>query len=416
MKSKFFPVKTKTACQLKWNWSTLYLYKGTTASCHRTGSSEISVENFNQFHNTGKKQSERTKMLQGLWPENSCGYCQSIEDVGGYSDRMLHLSIPNVSPPELETDPSAVVVTPTLLEVYFDNTCNMSCLYCHPSLSSKINQEHKKFGEWRYKNIELASFSPHPDHSALLEKFWIWMHNNSHKLKRLQILGGEPFYQDEYYKLLDYFEYNPHPNLEFNLVTNLMVEHNRFGAMIDRWRSLLSRKHLKRIDVTCSIDCWGIEQEYVRYGLHLDQWQKNFEKLLEQKWLTVNINQTISVLTIKTMPDLLKRLIQWRHRRPIGHYFSEISPGPEYLMPQILGGGIFDQDFENILALMPSQTDQDCRARSYMQGISTHIASSVANHNAIDNLRHFLDEKDRRRGTSWKKTFPWLIKEIDHVV
>ena len=416
MKSKFFPIETKTACQLKWNWSTLYLYGGTTASCHRTGRSDISVENFDQFHNTEKKQSERTQMLQGLWPDDSCGYCKNIEDVGGHSDRMLHLSIPDMSPPELEIDPSAVVVTPTILEVFFNNTCNMSCLYCHPSLSSKINQEHKKFGEWRYKNIALSSVSPHPDHNVLLEKFWAWMNNNSHTLKRFQVLGGEPFYQDEYYKLLDYFESNPHPNLEFNLVTNLMVTNDRFIAMIDRWKSLLSRRHLKRIDVTCSIDCWGAEQEYVRHGLHLDQWQRNFEQLISQKWLSVNINQTISVLTIKTMPDLLHRLTQWRQQRAIGHYFSEVSPGPKYLMPQILGGGIFDQDFENILALMPSQTNQDRWARSYMQGIAAHITSSLPNHDEISNLRHFLDEKDRRRGTSWKQTFPWLVEEINHVV
>ena len=34
------------------------------------------------------------------------------------------------TPEELLTDPTATEVVPTILEVYFNNTCNMACLYC----------------------------------------------------------------------------------------------------------------------------------------------------------------------------------------------------------------------------------------------------------------------------------------------
>ena len=30
-----FPIKTKTACQYKWTWSTVFLSTGTSSSCHR---------------------------------------------------------------------------------------------------------------------------------------------------------------------------------------------------------------------------------------------------------------------------------------------------------------------------------------------------------------------------------------------
>lgn len=413
--SKFFPIRTATACQLKWNWSTLYLHGGRTASCHRTGWSDISPDNFDQFHNTEKKQAERHKMLQGLWPDESCQYCRDIEDAGGYSDRLLHLDIPDMSPPELDRDITAVKVSPTILEVFFDNTCNMACLYCIPSLSSQINQENIKFGDWMYKDIELKSCPRDSDYDKLIIKFWQWMGKNSLYLKRFNVLGGEPFYQKEYYKLLDYFTTNPHPDLELGIVTNLMVGTDKIDAMIDRWKSLLSNKHLRRIDVTCSIDCWGPEQTYVRHGLDLGTWEKNFQRLLEQKWLKININQTISVLTIKTMPDLLRKLQTWRQKHKIGHFFSETSPQPSYLMPDILGPA-FDRDFETIIDLMPKEHEQDKKAIEYMSGISGRIAKSDPNHEEIDKLIHFLDEKDRRRNTNWRKTFPWLAEEIDHVV
>ena len=36
LRNRVFPIHTKTACQLKWNWSTVYLTTENTASCHRT--------------------------------------------------------------------------------------------------------------------------------------------------------------------------------------------------------------------------------------------------------------------------------------------------------------------------------------------------------------------------------------------
>jgi len=98
--AKYFPIKTATACQLKWNWSTLVLYTGETGSCHRSGVGKITPDTFDTFHNTEKKQIERRQMLNGQWPnDTSCYYCRDIETSGGASDRTRHLVIPNQSPP-----------------------------------------------------------------------------------------------------------------------------------------------------------------------------------------------------------------------------------------------------------------------------------------------------------------------------
>ena len=416
MKQRYFPIKTATACQLKWNWSTLYLHEGTTASCHRTGWGKITPDNFNEFHNTEKKQHERNLMLQGQWPIDSCQYCREIEESGGFSDRLLHLQIPGMSPPELDQDPKSVVVSPTILEVFFNNTCNLSCLYCIPNLSSKIHQENLKFGDFQSQGVSLLSAVKDDNYTVLIDKFWQWMHNHSHNLKRFNVLGGEPFYQEEFYLLIEYFEKHPHPELELGIVTNLMISEDKLKSLISKFKSLLSSRCIKRIDITCSIDCWGVEQEYVRFGLDLESWEKNFNLLLENTWLKLNINQTISVLTIKTMSVLLQKLNSWKHARPVGHFFSAVSPQPSYLMPQILGPDIFDQDFKNILKEMPTETDQDQTAIKYMRGIRDRTLSATPDENEKQNLKIFLDEKDRRRKTSWREIFPWLIKELDHVV
>ena len=411
MSNKYFPIQTKTACKLKWAWSTMYLHQAQTASCHRTAWGTVSADTFDSFHNTPLKIADREAMLQGRWPETSCAYCRDIEQSGGVSDRILHLEIPNAIPPELESNPVATTVTPTILEVYFNNVCNLACLYCIPDLSSKINQENIKHGDFSSNGVELYSLKINSEYDAILEKFWQWMQVNSLKLERFHVLGGEPFYQSEFDRCLEYFEQKPHPNLEFNIVTNLMLDKQKLTNYIEKFKKLLGSRHLKRIDITCSIDCTGPEQEYLRWGLDLDKWLDNFALVTSQRYFTVNINQTISVLSIKTMPELITWLNQWRQQRPIGHFFSVVTPQPSYLNPTILGPGVFDQDFEKVLDLMPLGTSRD-----YMQGIALSIQNSQQNPKEMLKLKTFLDEKDRRRGTNWYDLFPWLAKEIAHVV
>ena len=63
MPNKFFPIKTDTACQLKWNWSTIRFYNGLTSSCHRAGFDQIDLSNFDQFHNSPTKNHVNFKAL-----------------------------------------------------------------------------------------------------------------------------------------------------------------------------------------------------------------------------------------------------------------------------------------------------------------------------------------------------------------
>jgi len=416
MSDKFFPIKTDTACQLKWNWSTIRLDTGITRSCHRVNSDILTVDTFDQFHNTPKKIADRKLMLNSMWPDG-CEYCKNIEDSGGYSDRMLHLTIPNQSPPELEHDLTATVVTPRIVEIYFDNMCNMSCIYCSDGFSSKIQQENIHYGRFEKQGIVIDNRAIKVrDADAISDKFWQWMTRNVQEIRCLHILGGEPFLQEQFEICLEFFESTPCPQLELTVVSNLMIQDEKFQSLIKRLRYLVQRRHLGRFDLTASIDCFGAEQEYVRYGLDLEQWKRNFEYVCGQKWIKVKINQTLSALTTKTVPDLLKYVNNLRADRKIGHYFSTTSFTYDCLHPKIFGTGFFDNDFENILQSMPSELEEQITARKYMQGIQKEINLHARDQEKINQLGIFLDEIDRRRNLDWKQTFPWLVKELTNVV
>jgi hypothetical protein len=407
IEKKYFPIKTATACQLKWSWSSLNLARGETASCHRTSISELTAENFLNFHNTPLKLDDRQSMLNGVWPKDSCAYCRVIEENNGFSDRHRQLSIEDIYPDELDNDPTAINISPVLVEVYFNNICNLGCLYCDVSgaVSSTIANENKQYGDFKKDKVELITFN---SRSKELESyFWQWFPEGFPKIKRLNILGGEPLYQKELDKLLDMIEQYPNPHCELNISTNIMASKKRIEDFLSRTKQLLIARKIKRLDITCSIDCWGVEQEYVRWGIDLKKWEENFNLLIENKWVYLNINQTISALTVKTMPELLVKLSEWRKNRKIGHWFGGVAPGPSYLKSGIFDKSEFADDVDNILSLMPTESEQDKAAYEYMKGI---LNNTQYDSNEIKNLIIFLNEKDRRRNTNWRELFPWLIK------
>lgn len=413
MVQRYFPIKTETACQLKWTWSSLYLYEGTTNSCHRVAKSALTTDTFDTFHNTPKKLADRRIMLDGEWPAGGCEYCKKIEDAGGTSDRMLHLAIPDLTPPELEDNTIAVDVTPRIVEVYFDNTCNLSCVYCHDGFSSRIQQENTRHGRFEHKGLIIDNtHRRHSNFDQITQQFWSWLDANYATVRRFHLLGGEPFYQRQFDTCLDFLYNHTNKDLEFNIVSNLMVDPKRLRDYVERIKSLVTDRRIKRFEITASIDCWGDQQEYVRYGLDLQQWKQNFEYLVDQRWITLNINQVVSVLTVPTMPDLIAYINTQRNNREIGHQLITANE-PTYMNPDILNPDFFETYFEQVLEAMPADTWQQQEARKYMQGVRQQIAASDANPLEINKLRIYLDELDRRRNTSWRKTFPWLTGVLD---
>jgi hypothetical protein len=195
-----------------------------------------------------------------------------------------------------------------------------------------------------------------------------------------------------------------------------MIAPNKFKEKIYQIKQLVQEQKIARFDLTASIDCWGPEVEYIRSGLDLEQWKENFEFLVNEEWVTLNVNQTMSGLSIKSTPGLIKYINEHRNKRPIGHYFMTINNRSQ-LNPDIFGGEFFNKDFESILESMPDITWQQKEARKYMKGIHLQISKAQRNDQEIHKLIVYLNELDRRRNTTWQKVFPWLsVEEVENVV
>lgn len=415
MTTQGFPLANKgVACQLKWTWNTLRLSEATSACCHRVNPVEVTVENFQNIHNHPVWVKHRKMQLQGIFPQEGCDYCEKIEKAGGISERLMRSTQSNIYPPELDLDPNATTVSPRVLEVFLNNVCNLACVYCDESNSSRIQSENTKFGHLPVdnENKHIIPIVPQTkNYQDLLESFYVFLNDNYRDLRQLNVLGGEPFYQSEFFDLVDFICSKKNPDLCVSIVSNLMVKKTVIEKFISKIKPALAARRLKRVDITASIDCFGKEQEYIRYGISLKQWKENFEFLQQYPWLYLSINNTICSLSIEKMPDLLNYINKRRQIGKINHAFQLVTD-KKHLHPDIFGAGYFNAHFQKILDLMPEDDEWNTKSKQYMAGISTYLDQCEEDLQQQHYLHLYLDEIDRRRNLDWKHVFPWLANHF----
>ena len=423
-----FPIKKGLPCQLKWTHSTVYLTEGASASCHRVNFDPLEYRANGElnFHNIPAKLEARQKMLRGEWPGRGCEHCQHIEEAGGTSDRMIHLNLEGTTaPPELDNDLSAVDVTPRQLEVYWGNTCNLKCQYCAAHFSSTIDAEEKKFGLFQKDGVKIGdNFKLNTLIEQHTEDLFGWFEGNIQNLHKLMILGGEPFLQKETFRMIEFLEQRTLPNLTLVFFSNLTVEHERFKTWMMRLQKLVDEKRLDKINVIGSLDCWGPQAEYIRNGLKLELFQKNFEWMVYNTGFTNNINSAFSLMSAQTMPDLVEHINKWSRTKPI--YWSMMKCAQRdfgtrpYMYPGIFGNRVLGLGLQRAVDMfdpMASGYKDSVKEqyKEYMNGICGEMSAVEPNVVRQKQYKIYIEELDRRRGTDYKKLFPSIAEWLETI-
>jgi hypothetical protein len=142
--------------------------------------------------------------------------------------------------------------------------------------------------------------------------------------------------------------------------------------------------------------------------LDLAQWEENFDILTSEfPEINVQVHGTMTSLTIKTIPDLVRKInsvnaVRSKESRPVSLGYNMVF-NPSSMSPDIFPIGFFDKDFDAIDAVIINQLDKDI-----MRGYQQSINAGPFNPSLIKRLKYDLDALDARRGTNWKPLFPWL--------
>lgn len=322
-----------TFCLAKWHHTTIYLQSGETHSCYHPAPHKIPLEEINDspsaLHNTFEKKIQRKEMLDGGKP-TGCQYCWNIEALGEdyISDRHeRNGGIYNEERlTEIVNSPWDFNVSPEYVEVTFGNECNFKCGYCHPKHSSSYWKEIKQYGPYdmvlNHRNdishIKLYEEETNP----YVKAWWDWWPEMSKKLNILRITGGEPLLQQSTWRLLDDLKENPLPELEININSNLGVK----PILIDRLAknvSILKRMNkVRNVKLFTSVDTWGPRAEYIRTGLDLTVWERNFHQFLKVSRSPVTLMITFNILSVTSFKSLLEKILEWRQMYP---WFLDLS-------------------------------------------------------------------------------------------
>jgi uncharacterized coiled-coil protein SlyX len=230
-------------------------------------------------------------------------------------------------------------------------------------------------------------------------------------------LGGEPLIQQDFSRLVDFIEQHPNPKLEFNVVTNLIVKKQNLVNQIEKLKSLIDTNKIKRVDILCSVDSWGPEQEYVRTGFNCEQFDENFKYLAQFKWIRLGLLSTVNSLSIQSMPLLAEKFQDWSKINEIFWYMHFVLPFERHVLtPMAFDYFQWETALEKVNSSLVGDTFDINSTKQTLNGIITKLKNSQPSSIMQKQLVDYLNKIDQRRNTNWQETFPWLTGALDNVV
>ena len=355
-------------CLAKWLQVTLHLQNGFNHSCHHPTLHKISLDEIakdpSAIHNTAYKKEQRRMMLTGERPPE-CRFCWGVEDSPGehFSDRIIKSADSWAGSRFEEVADSNYLdnINPAYVEVNFGYECNFRCSYCMPHISSSIWSQYEKHGSY----IERASIQeiidtglrPYKMNEAnpYIEAFWKWFPDLSKDLRVFRITGGEPLINSNTYRVLDYIDEHPLPELELCINSNLGISPDRYETFLKKIEKLTAEKKLKNFMMYTSADTHGMQAEYIRTGLNYGKWLDNVKTFLQRIPGRLTVMVTFNALSVPRFNDFLQDILELnRELTPTdsaAHFEKRITVDITHLMhPQNMAAWILNKAWREKIA------------------------------------------------------------------
>jgi len=417
--------ESNTICSAKWLQSTVNLYNGTTHSCHHCPRHSINVEelaiNPAALHNTQTKAVERSDMRQGKRPD-ACNYCWTAEDAGTVSDRVFKTTNTEWSVQHLDRMASNNP-DPSYLEIAFDTTCNLKCLYCGPAVSSKWMEEIMQHGPFDtsveshglgliYRNKEMPI--PNNQHNPFKDAFWEWWPTLKHSLKVFRVTGGEPLMSKSMWQVLEDLGRDPAPDLTVVINSNFTTVPKLFENLLTHAKTLESQ--IKSFQVTTSAECAGEQAEYIRHGLDYKLFLDNcFQFLRQTERAKLTVTLTVNALSIFSMREFLAEVYWLRKQYPRRVFISiAFLRYPDFMDVRLLNKDLTDRCLTLVRQYVEDYgTTVELEQMNRLIEYAAKPVEDVSQRR--DDLRIFLNEWDSRRGSNYRDVFPDLDRYLEGV-
>ena len=270
--------------------------------------------------NSDQMKSLRSDLLNGKDP-STCLSCRNEDQHGKVSGRQRQLLKSAISLDNFEktlcasphwdqfeysyTNQGYTNNLPIDLQIDLGNTCNSSCIMCHPVYSSRLSTDYKKL----HKIEPQIFYNPEviinwADDPALVDKFVNEL-GNIPKLKYLHFLGGETLYLKSFYTICNkLIEKGIAKNISIGTTTNCTIYTPELEHII---------KNFKHVHLGLSVEAIHPINDYVRWPSQIDgvvDIIKKFISLREHSDLHLSLRITPNIFTISHIDTLFDFMIE----------------------------------------------------------------------------------------------------------
>lgn len=425
-------------CLAKWVQTTILLYNGETHSCHHTPRHKIDLEslktNHKAIHNTPIKMYSRKEMLNGIQtPE--CGYCWNIENSNteNVSDRIYKSGSEWARPffQDVLDSGEGENFNPSYFEVAFESTCNFSCMYCTPEVSTQLMADAERHGPYQLHTTTLHDVQwmkevgkipiRADEYNPYIEAFWKWWPELYSSLKVFRITGGEPLLSKHTWKVIDYIKENPNKNLQLAINTNLGIPDKLVDRLIEELKQIEDK--VRVIKIFTSAEAAGSHAEYMRYGMNYETFIGNMDKILTAlPKVKIVLMTTVNALSAFSFKDFLEDIIVLRTKHVKDAAYCSLGLSVNYLRwpyfqdIRILPDNVKQQAKQAILDYAYAHKDKvkGCgEAMFYLEEIDQlerlvkYMEQDLPNRDdLVQDFKMYYQQYDSRKGLNFKTTFP----------
>ncbi len=409
-----------TICPLRWNFIDVRVSTNEVRLCCMTRFKQIK-EGESLVNNDYVKE-RRLEMLRGF-QHHDCDYCWKLENQGLPSKRTLSLEnkdekelydklVANNSKDINIDDPILISDNIRTINLALESTCDLKCVYCDSSYSSKWATEDLKN---KIINIEeYRKLIKEPD-SWFLQSVWDIISENRDHISIVGFTGGEPSLVPSFYNTIDKIEeldLNLKENGRIYVFTNCNAEDKQFTKFIDMVHKITKNNLLK---IHISIESTGERAEYIRYGLNWKRLNSNIDKLLaiskENKNLVIVLSPTICALTVPHFDEF----IEWatEKEREFGvriEFFQNIISTPDWRRHEVLPVK-FKETLDNAISHLEGALYDHGQYIKFINSIKETLGTNILD---IEGLIEKHRKIDASRGTNFFELFPEMMEVYEN--
>jgi len=288
-------------CTAPWNGLTIR-EDGTVRTCcnGRTSLGNLNTESIESIESGEILNSLRQAMLTDTPVLDNCRDCIQHEQRSGLSSlRQYYLkNYPDIDNLRLQ-----------FLDIRWNNTCNLGCMYCSPVFSST----------WTDR---LSSDRKIPPVKSYQDDLLDWILERADHVKEIMLVGGEPLLMKQNYTLLKKLP----QDCRISIITNLSYDLESLPCIT----SLLDRPR-ENIIWNVSLENIGEQFEYVRNGASWSQVEHNL-KYISSRW-PVSCAMVYSMFSAFDLLTTVQKLSEYGIKK---FNFQPVGGVPEidvFLMP-----------------------------------------------------------------------------------